>query len=249
MANPVEAYRKLQKKREKEKNRKGRHEAREAAKLIQDPERLKKELDELSHKSIIGRINDDDAERKAKLDKLWEKHTASLAVAAIPSGDTGHSSEDSDSDSSSSDDNSEEEENKCVIQIGGKTIDTDNAKRKVKPEVLPDDFAVELLNNAPPLPEGQQKPKGSLHPQDTRITKRTKVHPSPMIYKPPPKPVVQTPNIQHVPPPPPPPPMQKVEIGLPKQPEKKEEIKSIPLSSYFVPNQLRINQGNGDQLC
>ncbi|ORM39747.1 uncharacterized protein BXIN_0029 [Babesia sp. Xinjiang] len=248
MANPVEAYRKLQKKREREKNRKGRQEARDAARLVQDPEKLKKELDELSHKSIIGRINDTDAERKAKLEKLWQKHSANLAVAAVQPPEDDTSVDDSKSDSSSSGDDSDEEETKCVIQIAGKPIlKTDNTKRKLKRDDVQDECTVESIKCAPPMPPNTETVSGNtgqnVQVGHTTGFKRHTSHVNQGVQAPRPKPIGINPNIQHIPPPPPPPPppKKKVAIELPQGAAK--EAPSFPLNSYFVPNQLRINQG------
>ncbi|CDR95716.1 hypothetical protein, conserved [Babesia bigemina] len=250
MPNPVEAYRKLQKKREKEKHRKDRQEAREAAKLVQDPDRLKKELDELSHKSIIGRIDDVAAERKAKLEKLWAKHETTIAASAQNIRPPSEPSDKSESDSSSSEDDSDSDEDKpkCVIEIAGGTIISANPKRKVKKEKLPDDFALELLQNAPPLPpkedstaapnkRGTTFPDRDMHMNHAK--RRLDVHPPKHIA------VNRGMNVAAPPPPPPPPPPSappKKPIAI-QIPQKADPPKAAaPLSSYFVPNQLRVKR-------
>ncbi|EDO06958.2 WW domain binding protein 11 family protein [Babesia bovis T2Bo] len=233
MANPVDAYRKLQKKREKEKNKRTRQEVREDAKLVQDPDKLKKELDELSHKSIIGRIDEAATERKAKLERLWAQHVEKTALGDTAIDEHDNDSDTSESESSSSDDVTDDEETKCVIHIAGKGV---VSTKKQKEERLPDDFALELLKNAPPVPVNevvQEQPK--VMPPKYRGNKRPNVP----IHKPYPPTGSHLSSVNH--PPPDATPNKKVAIEI-KAPTDKE-VKSIPLSSYFVPNQLRINQG------
>ncbi|GBE59618.1 WW domain binding 11 [Babesia ovata] len=253
MPNPVEAYRKLQKKREKEKHRKDRQEAREAAKLVQDPDRLKKELDELSHKSIIGRIDDTASERKAKLEKLWAKHETTIAASAQNISPPSESSDKSSSDASSSEDDSDSDEDKpkCVIEIAGGAVISPNPKRKVKKEKLPDDFALELLQNAPPLPPkedstsqaaAQNKRGATFAQRDMHVNhakRRLEVNPPKYID------VNRGMNHAAAPPPPPPPPPSappKKPIAIQIPPKVETPKAAPPLSSYFVPNQLRVKR-------
>ncbi|KAK1934924.1 hypothetical protein X943_003258 [Babesia divergens] len=239
MTNPVQAYRKLQKKREKEKLRKNRVEVREAAKLLQEPEKLKKELDQLSHKSIIGRVDGSDALRKEKLEKLWERHEAKLNAASAHLQLSGDSTKTmSKSSSSESESDSDEEPPRCVIEIGGKALpNTKPIKRKLKDDAVGDDFALELLNNVPPLPP---------RPPDNH-TMLQKAKSVVSIPRPPryhiPQPILHM-GMPPAPPPPPPAPVKEKNITGTLSHKEPSEVKAVPLTSYFVPNQLRLARSN-----
>lgn len=249
MTDPVQAYRKSQKKREKEKRRKNRLEVREAAKLLKEPEKLKKELDQLSHKSIIGRVDEADALKKEKLEKLWERHEAKVNAASAHLQLSGDSTKImSESSSSESESDSDEEPPRCVIEIGGKALpNTKPIKRKLNDDAVGDDFALELLNNVPPLPP---RPPDNAHDktlqhQHTVLQKAKSVV---SIPRPPryhiPQPILHM-GMPPAPPPPPPTPVKKEEnITGPLAHKEPSEVKAVPLTSYFVPNQLRLARSN-----
>ncbi|EAN33644.1 WW domain binding protein 11 family protein [Theileria parva strain Muguga] len=165
MPTPLEVYNKRIKKKEKEKRKKLRYEVRASKKLLEDPENLKKELDELTHKAIIGRIDQESLERKEKIEKLWEQYTKTKHQKDLEENYQSQSSDDIHS-SSDSEESSDDEKPKCVIEIEGEVKKKPVERRGFHdPEVPNDDFAKELFNNIPKLQtkvEGKTIAKGNM---------------------------------------------------------------------------------------
>ncbi|XP_954340.1 uncharacterized protein TA20895 [Theileria annulata] len=165
MPTPLEVYNKRIKKKEKEKRKKLRYEVRASKKLLEDPENLKKELDELTHKAIIGRIDQDSLERKEKIEKLWEQYTKTKHQKDLEENYQSQSSDDSHS-SSDSEESSDDEKPKCIIEIAGETKKKPVERRGFHdPETPNDEFAKELFNNIPKLQtkdEGKTTVKGNM---------------------------------------------------------------------------------------
>ncbi|KAK1442005.1 hypothetical protein BgAZ_400350 [Babesia gibsoni] len=272
MSIAVQAYRKLQKKREKEKHKKARQEVREAAKLLLEPDKLKKELDELSHKSIIGRIDEDSLSRKDKLEKLWEKHSAKCGASSIPeSAGTGDVEHPSTSESSSDDDrDSDDSGPTCAIAIGNTIITPSKPskrRRKEGGDAEDDEFVAELLKNAPPVLPAVSSlgvAMSGSYAKSERTLGSQKQRQNPMIHKDSHTsaagvtPYIHTvshyapkPYIASIPPPPPPPPKKvstadpgkSIAIGIVRK--EPTEQKVVPMSSYFVPTHLRMKKGKG----
>ncbi|AFZ80192.1 hypothetical protein BEWA_030450 [Theileria equi strain WA] len=146
MPTPLEVYNKRIKKREKEKRKNERAEARNIAKLLQEPEKLKQELDELSHKAIIGRIDQESLQRKEKLEKIWSQHKSTPKYAPEPVPVPATESSETSSDSSEYSDDSP----RCVIEIAGQP--KGGIKRGFHDPDPTDNIALELLANVPSLP-------------------------------------------------------------------------------------------------
>ncbi|BAM38893.1 conserved hypothetical protein [Theileria orientalis strain Shintoku] len=164
MPTPIEVYNKRIKKKEKEKRKKARLEVKTSKKLLEDPEKLKKELDELTHKAIIGRIDAESLERKEKIEKLWDQYNKTKQVKDKEEQET-ESDESEEKSSSDESDYSTDSEDKprCVIEIEGelknKPVEKEPKKNKKgfhDPEP-PDEFELELRSHMPKLHKKEEK--------------------------------------------------------------------------------------------
>ncbi|UKJ87868.2 hypothetical protein MACJ_000308 [Theileria orientalis] len=164
MPTPIEVYNKRIKKKEKEKRKKARLEIKTSKKLLEDPDKLKKELDELTHKAIIGRIDAESLERKEKIEKLWDQYNKTKQVKDKEDQETESDESEEKSSSDESDYSSDSDDKpRCVIEIEGEV------KKKPVPKELeknkkgfhdpepPDDFALELMNHIPKLDKKEEK--------------------------------------------------------------------------------------------
>ncbi|UVC49419.1 hypothetical protein MACK_003250 [Theileria orientalis] len=269
MPTPLEVYNKRIKKKEKEKRKKARLEVKTSKKLLEDPEKLKKELDELTHKAIIGRIDAESLERKEKIEKLWDQYNKTKQVKDKEDRETESDESEEKSSSDESDYSSDSDDKpRCVIEIEGevknKPVEIQPKKNKKgfhDPEP-PDEFELELMNHMPKLHKKEEK-KTAQPMKDYKYTPRpppnmipagapytlNQMPIAPMLPVPPMAPFAQIPmmpNMNFRPQPPPmmmnihPSVMQQSNVQNPVQEEKKEQEQvKVPLSKYFVPSQVR----------